>query len=58
MVAPGVNANQIYFRCDVAEIGKVYEYYATNGDDARAAEKRLRGLKALTTPTSKTWLSD
>lgn len=29
----GVTANQIMFRCTVSEIGQVYEYYATNGDD-------------------------
>ncbi|EQB7866713.1 TPA: fimbrial usher protein StbD [Citrobacter amalonaticus] len=41
----GVNANQIYFRCDVAEIGKVYEYYATNGDDAWGGREAVAGIE-------------
>ncbi|BBS91432.1 MULTISPECIES: fimbrial usher protein StbD [unclassified Klebsiella] len=30
----GYSASQVLFRCDVADLGSLYEYYATNGDDA------------------------
>ncbi|WP_058910039.1 fimbrial usher protein StbD [Entomohabitans teleogrylli] len=30
----GYAANQILFRCNVTDLGSIYEYYATNGDDA------------------------
>ncbi|HDX5344142.1 TPA: fimbrial usher protein StbD [Citrobacter sedlakii] len=40
----GVNANHVMFRCDVSEIGKVYEYYATNGDDAWGGREAVPGI--------------
>lgn len=41
----GISANQIMFRCDISDIGAVYEYYATNGDDPWGGNVVVPGIE-------------
>ncbi|WP_058911423.1 fimbrial usher protein StbD [Entomohabitans teleogrylli] len=41
----GYTANQILFKCDISDLGSLYEFYATNGDDARGGMNVVPGIE-------------
>ncbi|MEM0651200.1 fimbrial usher protein StbD [Klebsiella huaxiensis] len=41
----GMTANRIMYRCDVSELGQIYEYYATNGDDNYGGHAEVSGMQ-------------
>lgn len=40
----GYSINQILFKCDISDLGALYEYYATNGDSTYAGMHVVSGI--------------